>query len=144
MTEKEKKEYQEYLGFKQKPKKYLYQVEIFEENKEHEPVAMRHLYATTPAGARRALRFRAIEESRNGKNLLSYLLTRDDITIVVKQIENTRSIAKNEREKMTALHTCQQCGEILDDDYCQSCGWRKQSWVDRAIEKQGQSEISRE
>jgi len=142
MTAKEKKEYQEYLGYKEKPKKYLYQVEIFEENKDHEPVAMRHLSAKDPADARRALSHRAIEEARIGKNLLSYLLTRDDVTIVVKQIENTRSVAKKERKKMTALHSCQQCGGPLDDDYCGECGWRRLSWIDRAMEKQGQTEIS--
>lgn len=138
MTAKEKKEYLEYLKEKNsKEIKPLYKVDFFEDGRDSEPVATRHIHAFSVKQAKELLKGRAAEEARRGQYLLTYLLGRDDVMLVIKKVEDTRSIAKTEREKMKSLHTCQQCGEILDDDYCQSCGWRKQSWVDRAMAKQG-------
>jgi hypothetical protein len=124
--------------------KLLYKVEFWEENHEHELIAVRHLRAHTRDQARRALRYRAVEEARLGKYLLTTLVNRDDILMTITQVEDTRSQAKKEREGLVSLHTCQDCGETLDDDYCQSCGWRKQSWIDRAMEKQGKSKTDGE
>lgn len=141
--------------------KTLFKVEFWEENREHEPVRTEYVYAPmredwaqTRKGVIRAMLWRG-QDQANKRDLvwLSHLMAREDILVVVKvdekwaakqkaKLDEERARRDEERElsALTKRHTCGNCGGELDDDYCQGCGWRRQSsWLDRALGKQGKA-----
>jgi len=128
--------------------KILWKVEFWEENREHAPVYVAYVMARTAKGAKNSLRFRGFEQARTeNKVWLSHLFHRDDILVTAKPDEQwaEKQRVKKERElqvaEMEGMRSCRNCGSELDDDYCQSCGWRRQaaSWLEAAMSKQGET-----
>lgn len=133
--------------------KTLFKVEFWEENREHSPVHVEYVYAIkqddwikTRKAVVKAMLWRGYDQARKTNRVwLSHLMARDDIlmTCEVDEQWTAKQKAKQEVEKdlatLTKKHTCQGCGTPLDDDYCQECGWRQSSWLDRALAKQGES-----
>ena len=112
--------------------KTLYKVEFWEENQEHKPIYVAYVMAKTPTGAKNSLKFRGYQAARKeDKVWLSHLFHRDDVLVTAKPDE--KWVAKQKfRRELSGTNVCPQCSVELDDDYCQACGWRRQSWLDRA------------
>jgi hypothetical protein len=120
--------------------KILWKVEFWEENREHAPVYVAYVMARTAKGAKNALKFRGFQQARErDKVWLSHLFYRDDILVTAKPDEQWAEKQKLRRD-LAGRNACAECGSELDDDYCQECGWRRQaSWLERAMERQGES-----
>lgn len=132
--------------------KILWKVEFWQENQEQTPVRVAYVMARTERGAKNALKFRGFEQARQkGEVWLSHLFYRDDILVTATPDKQwaDKQRAKQEAERQKAQlerrQICEGCGDALDDDYCQSCGWRRQSsWLDMALSKQGNIETNQE
>ena len=123
--------------------KILYRVEFWEENREHKPIHVAYVMARTPMGAKNTLKYRGFEQARQQNKIwLSHLFYRDDILVTAVPDEKwaAKQVENKQKQKLVKFHMCQECGSQLDDDYCQECGWRRQSsWLERALAKQGET-----
>ena len=91
------------------------------------------------------LRDKARETNKTEDHENASLFSRDDITPYAKETYDWREIdrmeAKDLKGSLGLQSKCQQCGGTLDDDYCQDCGWRRQSWFSKAMEEQGKMDL---
>lgn len=140
--------------------KTLYVVEFWRQNNDWDHrlppltlIGKRHIKAYSEKQALEELKVRARKNARTlgrkeDHELVSMLIAREDISILVKKTTDTRLIDRSEKEsvkdEMFSKTMCHECGGVLDDDYCQDCGWRRQSWIERAMSKQGKAEPSEE
>jgi len=139
----------------EKPKN-LYVIKFWRQNNDWDhklpPVtlmATKHIKPTSDEQALIALKENALKAARSSDRtdedlkLVSMLFTREDISVTVKQTFDTRILDREEKaeqeEEAFTKSVCRQCGDALDDDYCQACGWRRQSWIEVALSKQGKT-----
>jgi ribosomal protein L37E len=131
----------------EKQPKFRFRVEFWQENVDHKPVHTDWIWATSPKMAKIKMRNRALEEARKtGDFRLHSLFVRDDVHIMAIKDKDHPDNPLDEEDKLVQEmkskdvkneQWCKECGEALDDDYCSSCGWRRQSWFSRAKTKLG-------
>lgn len=120
--------------------KLLYEITFWKENRDWDPAQPQlqqvprgkkfYVRAVSPAHAKVALRKRFQKAARASGRVpdfeLASLFVRDDIQIKVDEIREYNEPGQK---------NCQSCGAELEDDYCQECGLRRESWISVAMQK---------
>jgi hypothetical protein len=140
---------------KQEAAKLLYEITFWKENRDWSP-SQPHLQqipsgkefyvkAVSPKHAKETLKKRFQTAARESGKVSDFglvsLFVRDDIQIKVVEIK------KYEQYDESRPTNCQNCGAALDDDYCQECGLRRESWLSNAMQKissQGKTTVGKE
>ena len=127
--------------------KLLYRITFWKENRDGDPSKPPlvqvfknekfYIHANSPSQARTAMQKRFQEAARTSGKEIDFekaaMFVRDDIQVKIDEIKEYL-----EPEQLI----CQNCGSKLDDDYCQECGLRRESWLSLAmqgISKQGKT-----
>ena len=127
--------------------KLLYEVTFWKENRDGDPSKPPlmqiprgerfYVHASNPMQARIAMQERfqktARESGMEADFELASMFVRDDVQVKIVEIKEY----PEPEQKI-----CQNCGSELDDDYCQECGLRRESWLSLAmqvISKQGKT-----
>jgi len=117
--------------------KITWKVEFWEENREQEPVWTEYTKAKDGDSAKKNVKWRAIAEARKtGKCWVSHLFGREDVLVTAMPIRRDPMDAIREKETRHA-DVCLECGSDMEHDYCQKCGWHRESWLDRAQKDKG-------
>ena len=130
-----------------KPKK-LYKIELWRRNDDWDPtmppltlMTTEYIHSYSAKQALGELKERASLNARTlGRrkdfNLVGMLYSREDISISITQVADEQldyDTEQMQKEHQDSAVTCQHCGEQLDDDYCQECGWRRPSGLNGKI-----------
>jgi len=116
--------------------KLLYKVEFWQENGKPEPILTQYVKAFSPKQAKKALRERALQEARSsGKYQMAHLFIRDDILVTAEEIQENplkKKPGEARKQEIKNANVCPKCEGEVEDDYCQNCGWHRESWLSRA------------